>query len=460
MMRYLARLTSSLLVQLSFMLSLFFVVALVMIISGLIATVHFAIQREYDSRLQSNTNLVMYLYVGETQEKEYEGEDPTDHRTRLAAEARRITAIERHPELRAFRIWQGNNMIARSQRALISKTPSHEGLYTVYVNDVPWRVYTINNVALGIQVEGWEQLEVRNELRDTILANASRIILFILAPLLAIMVYLIHAGLASFRRLDKQIALRGPADLAPIELNYIPSEVLPVVTRLNQLLTQLDEAFVLQRQIANDTAHELRTPLAALKVQLHQLRRATDEGERQQSLHNLELGVSRASRLFEQMLKLARIGSQSLPNDPLKLRDFLIGILPWFADLANEKGIELGVEGKDVELPANRERLELLVGILLENAIKYSPPDTEIIIRLLPQGLSVIDQGTGIPEDKRKQVFTRFFRLNTQVEGSGLGLAIAREICNRQGWHIWLQDGEGGRGLRVDITLTTAPAAL
>ena len=280
------------------------------------------------------------------------------------------------------------------------------------------------------------------------------------APLLMLIVWCVVSwSLRPVKRARAQVADRRPEDLSPIDVPDLPDEIRPLMQELNLLLERIRGAFALQKQFVGDAAHELRSPLAALNLQLQSLRRAGDEDSRHVAEQRLAAGIERATRLVEQLLSLARHEdtAEQPPAAAVDLGDVLRLALSETLAAANAKQIEVDRQGApEAWVTGHRDALVLLARNLLDNAIKYTPAGGHIDIRLDAQAghavLVIDDNGPGIASAERERVFDRFYRVegNTQ-HGSGLGLAIARAIADRHGAAITLEDAPGGQGLRVKV---------
>lgn len=270
----------------------------------------------------------------------------------------------------------------------------------------------------------------------------------------------------SARLLAKRDEHSGAGPLAP----QLPSEIAPLVQSFEGLLARLREALGAQRRFVQDAAHELRTPLTALSLQLENLR---PQLERQAGAEfaQLQQGMRRASHLVEQMLRLSRQDAGAgAPPQRLDLRELLRASVAQALPLADRLGVEIvwsdGIPGELV-LQGREAELRSLFDNLLDNALRHSPRDAEIELRLVQHGsgarwVDIADQGPGLPAALRERVFDRFFRLpDAPPGGSGLGLAIARQAAQRHGLGIELREREdGGPGLvaRVGL-LPSAPSA-
>jgi signal transduction histidine kinase len=284
-------------------------------------------------------------------------------------------------------------------------------------------------------------------------------------PLLALAILVIvRASLRSLHRLAAEVEQRDAYSLAAVSTRRLPKEVAPLVRVLNGLLARLEAAFATQRAFTADAAHELRSPLTALRLQLQLLERAADEAARREARAHLAAAVSRATHLVEQLLTLSR---QEPPDTLSVLRPIALEspVQEACADcsvLAQARRIDLRADvDAGVQIPGDPEGLRILARNLIDNAIQYAPAGSAVRVsgRRTPTGalLQVVDQGPGIPAPDRERVFDRFYRRAAAADGgSGLGLAIVKAIADRHHAHVRLDDAPDG-GLQVSIAFPLAP---
>ena len=340
------------------------------------------------------------------------------------------------------------------------------GFSDVRVEGSRYRVYSVQNRFQTVQIA--QDMDAR-EARARAMAWRATWPLALMAPLLMLAVaWVIRRSLAPVQRMRRQVASRAADDLSPLETQGLPDEVRPLVQELNLLFDRVQRAFEAQKSFVADAAHELRSPLTALKLQAHALGRADrtgDEATREAAVQRLNQGIDRAIALVEQMLVLARQeaqGSQSHAATPVDLqalvRDGITAVLPQ----AQARGIDLGVlEGDPVVVPGHPDSLAVLLRNLLDNAIKYSPAQGQVDVGLHQQGsvasLVVEDSGPGIPEAERTRVLDRFYRVpDAPARGSGLGLAIVKTIADQHGATLLLGASERLGGLRVELQFRAA----
>lgn len=284
-------------------------------------------------------------------------------------------------------------------------------------------------------------------------------------PFMAILILLaIHHGLKPLDQIAREIATRDPDRLHPVMPDRAPDEIRPLLDALNSLLGRVERTLVNERRFTADAAHELRTPLAALAIQSQVASRSTNPDERQRALEQLQLGITRAARLVEQLLTLARLD----PTDgiarplPVALDELAQEVCADHGSLALEKHIALELDASPVRLSGNGDMLRILLRNLVDNALRYTPDGGQVCVRVGEGAdggeLSVVDSGPGIPVEERERAFDRFHRLAGQdIEGSGLGLSIVARIAELHGAKIALEDVPDGSGLRVTVRFPKSP---
>ncbi len=323
-----------------------------------------------------------------------------------------------------------------------------------------WRVY---GAIVGDNVVQLAQpLSVRNRLAADV-AWRTLWPLILLLPFMGLAVWIIVGrGLAPLERVTRALEARRPQALDPLPVIRLPLEVQPLVRALNGLLARLTEALDTQRAFVADAAHELRTPLAAVQIQSQLVARAQDADSRREALVDLQAGVTRATRLAEQLLALARSEPvDGAVREPVDLRTLVAECVAAHAPLAERRGVDLGFEkAEPATIVGDADALRAMVGNLLDNAVKYTPQGGRIDVALQTgqEGracLQVGDSGPGIPAEERERVFNRFYRDasargRTDVAGSGLGLAIVKRVAAQHGAAIELGSSPLG-GLLVTV---------
>jgi two-component system OmpR family sensor kinase len=358
-------------------------------------------------------------------------------------------------------VFRSLSRAALPQRAVL-------GFSEVKANHTTYRIFSVQTSNQTVQVA--QDMAVRRRMAGTLALRTVGPIA-VMAPVLMLVVWWVVSGsLAPVSRVKRQVAARQADDLSPVSENDLPDEVLPLVHELNLLFGRVRTAFEAQQHFVADAAHELRSPLAALKLQVLSLERAQDEAARGVAISRVTAGIERATRLVEQLLVLAR--QEGSVNDvklePVNLSDLVKRTLGDMAGLAQARQIDLGLHHADeATVGGQPDALIILLRNLVDNAIKYTPAGGTVDIDLRRSAgatgagkavapgrvvLSVEDSGSGIPPEERERVFSRFYRVpGSQAGGSGLGLAIIKSIAERHGATLTLDQSERLGGLKVKV---------
>lgn len=367
-------------------------------------------------------------------------------------------ALDEYAKWRSFRVWKAGRLVISSDNAPMGTPLAGKGFSDTRIGPERWRVFTLSVPADRVVVEVSEMLQARREVSERIVWGVSLPLLLIL-PIIALAIWLgIRWGLRDLRGFALAVRKRSSDDLSLIDGNTMPAELVPLSDAINHLLDKLERSIAQERLFTDNAAHELRTPLAALSVQVDVVRNARTAKDRNAMLEDLGQGVHRTSRLLDQLLTLARISHLPAETSPVNLYDAAGEALTEAYPKALAKRVELGLSGYEASaIMARKPLLALLIGNLLDNAIKYSPPGAQVDVTVNLIGdramLCVRDHGPGIPEGERDRVFGRFYRIKGNTEpGSGLGLSIVRSICDILGAEIRLFTPQEATGLGVEIS--------
>ena len=331
------------------------------------------------------------------------------------------------------------------------------------VNGARLRIYTLQTPEHTIQIA--QDLDAREARARTVALSAVTPVL-LLAPLLMLAVGgVIGGSLAPLARMRRQVATRAARDLSPLSADGVPAEVQPLVGELNALFARVQGTLEAQTHFVADAAHELRSPLTALKLQLQAAERARDDTARQDAIVQLRSGIERSIALVEQLLALARLeGKPEEASETVDVEELARQAVSDLLPTAHRKGIDLGLATSEpLRVASNRESLHLILRNLLDNAVKYTPSGGRVDIALGrdAQGawLVVEDSGPGIPEAERHSVFDRFYRVaGSEAEGSGLGLAIVKTVAERLGACVQLGQSPALGGLRAEVRFPAEPS--
>ena len=352
-------------------------------------------------------------------------------------------------------IWTANGRLIYSSLTDTGPALQDPGLHLAEWDGSRWRTFTLADRERVIQVA------TPYERRWRTFMSYMPALLAPLVLLLVLLGFLISAAVSGalqpLRRLRDEIGARDVALLSPLDTIEMPGEVLPLVETLNQLLAKIDRLLATQRQFLADVAHELNTPLAAIKLQVQLAQQAHASGKAV-ALDDLETGIERAVHLVAQLLQMARLEPDARPLEPLpvELESLARERVLAFLAQAEQKDIDLGLESSGpLTLQGDRQQLRVLVDNLVDNALRYCPRGARVDLRLRREGgstvLEVADDGPGIADADKSRVLQRFVRLRpADTTGSGLGMAIVRQIAEQHHAGLSLLDTPGG-GLTVRV---------
>ena len=356
-----------------------------------------------------------------------------------------------------IQIWRADGvMLYRSPQGRLLPPQTVIGFSDTVAGGEPYRIYALRTATQVVQVA--QQTEARGRMAGQ-LALRAVLPVALLAPVLMLIVWwVVGRAIGPIERVRRQVTARRPDDLAPLPTAGLPAEVRPLVGEMNGLLTRLSDAWDALTHFTADAAHELRSPLAALRLQAQSLQRAPDDATRAIATERLLAGIDRATRLVEQLLALARQegageGAELVSLDLTALaRNALADAEPEAARHAI--ALTLDAPTAHVVLRADEAALAVLLRNLLGNALRHTPPGGQVRVGVREEAsvidLTVEDSGPGIAPDERARVLDRFYRVpGTPGHGSGLGLAIVRAIAERHGAALTLDASPTLGGLRV-----------
>jgi len=442
---------SSLRLRLLFILVGLFSLVWILITTASYFSTRHEIEELFDAQLAQYARTLQGLTIHEMQENEHEFIQLSDNFLGHAYE-KKI----------AFQVWNGEILVLRSGVAPKTKISEVFGFTDQTFNNDFWRVFVLPSIDGTANVQVAEQYDVRDELVHAISLQVLYP-LFIALPILAAMIWFaVGGGLRPLQRITSEVAARSPKVLQPLPLGQAPAEIEPLIIAINQLLAQLHRAFESERRFTADAAHELRTPLAALKVQAQVAQGAGNDEERVDAIGNILKGVDRATRLVEQLLTLARVDPDSGKKDfeSVNLVAVAVRVISEYAQSAVQKEIDLGlVDESSGNLDGYPEALEVLLRNLVDNAVKYTPEGGRVDVSIRQSGrgvlLMVSDSGPGIDADLRARVFDRFYRISdSQGDGCGLGLSIVKRIAELHHADITVDQAEN-TGFRITIVFPT-----
>ena len=387
------------------------------------------IDEVYDAQLAQAAKLMLQL-------TQHEIMDHDRHGLKLEPEAPDFSHL--YEKKLWFRIWQKGRLITQSHEAdTFSDTIAPPGFSTQYIKGTHWRFFVYVDEKSGITVEVTENNEVRTEL---ILQILSSLLLpgIIFLPLILLIVWIgTTKSLRPINSIASQLNLRSAHDLSPVCEEKVPREIIPFILSLNRLFLRVSETFQREREFTDNAAHELRTPLAAMKTQTQVLvKKVAQLPDFKEGLDNLHDSINRASQLVEQLLSFARLQNHNEQPERVYLsflaEEVLREIHPIL--LQRRQSLYVNIE-PGIYIQGYTDALGILLRNLVDNAIKYTPGGGAISVSLSREKsrtiLTVSDNGSGIPEEHQDKVFQRFYRINKSAgTGSGLGLSIVKWVTD------------------------------
>ncbi|NWB29643.1 ATP-binding protein [Pseudomonas gingeri] len=369
-----------------------------------------------------------------------------------------------HPYERkiAFQVWNlaGNVLVQTASAPSFRSPPTQPGFSNVVdLGSRHWRAFILEDQQNGLRIWVGERDDVRADLvdrivRHTLWSNA------IGSLLLAALVWLaIGWGLKPLANMAATLRARHSGSLDPLQLTPLPSELEPMQAALNRMLAQIQEVLGREHRFIADAAHEMRTPLAVLRVHAQNLQEAGTEQERRESLAFLIAGVDRTSRLVNQLLTMARLEpkANALALERIDLsetvRNSLVQLTPWV--LSKHLELAFDVSDQPFHVLADAAAIDIALNNLITNAANFSPEHGVITVQLTQADgvchLCVEDQGPGVDEVERERLFERFYSRGN-AQGAGLGLTIVNTIATRLGGLITLANRAEG-GLRATLSI-------
>ncbi|SEO06752.1 ATP-binding protein [Pseudomonas sp. NFACC39-1] len=444
---------------LTLILGLLFVGLLIITVFNLHDSNH-EIAEVYDAQLAQNARLlqgVMRMPMASTEHAQL-------YQAFNSALASAVPKVDGHPyeSKIAFQVWdsKGALLVHTSSAPTFTSPPIAPGFSDVIdQKERIWRAFVLDDTQYGLKIWVGERDDVRADLVDRIVRHTVVPNLIGSLVLAAVIWLAIGWGLKPLVDMAAKLRARHPGSLEPLQLVPLPSELEPMQAALNRVLAQIQELMGRERRFIADAAHEMRTPLAVLRVHAQNLMEAGNEQSRRESLQHLIVGVDRTTRLVNQLLTMARLEPQSgvpapgVIDLPATVRESLGQMTPWLLS----KGLELVLDVSDDIGPVRIDPVSIDIALnnLVTNAANFSPANGLITVRLARQGdhyeLAVEDQGPGIDEAERDRLFERFYSRGND-QGAGLGLTIVQTIAKRLGGQVRLENRPEG-GLRATLQM-------
>ncbi|MEC7118458.1 MAG: ATP-binding protein [Pseudomonadota bacterium] len=429
-------------------------------------TVKHEAQEIFDQALAETAHALLSLHVGHFQH---------DQSTNLPD-----IAHGQHSERIVFQIWRRDGQLLYRSTGISSEPiipliaptddethesrdqdiDSDDAYALIKINREIYRSFVAWDQHGQFQVQIAERDDIRQQIFDETAMHLLNIALLFLPILALLILILVKISLRPLQQLTQRIDMQAIDDLQPIQPQQTPPELRPMVDALNQLLHKINQSFERERRFTANAAHELRTPLAAIRLHAQVLQGARNPTEAVEAALDIQHGVDRCTRLMEQLLVLARLDPQHQANEqqPLDLAQQIATVATQHAYLLEQQHITLQLNTPPTPVIGNPDQIEILLRNLLDNAIRYGGTHKSIWIScgLNAQQqayLSIEDQGIGIPPTKRDRVFDRFYRLpDATSTGSGLGLSIVGQIAQLHQAKIKISHGRDQRGTCFTVT--------
>ncbi|PPE67249.1 ATP-binding protein [Caldimonas caldifontis] len=363
----------------------------------------------------------------------------------------------------AIAVWdaQGRLMLADHEGAALPRHADRSGFVEERIDGDLWRVYYLHSADGRWLVAAGQKAYERDELVFSLSMSQLLPWVAMLPVLLLVMAWAVRRSLAPVRELATELQARSPEDLRAVDVSHTPQELAPLGSAMNALFARIEDMIARERRFTADAAHELRTPLAVLRAQWDVVRRTADPTERVRAETKFEAGLERMDRLVTQMLALSRLDEAAPPGRcsdidwPPLVEHVMSECLP----LAERRHIELACEWPpetDRSAPSvhpfpllgDPDLIAVLLRNLLDNAVRYAPTGSTVVLRLEAEGLSVENAGPPLSEEQRQRLGERFYRPDGQEErGSGLGVSIAQRIAQLHGLVLSYGTGPDGQGV-------------
>lgn len=398
-------------------------------------------QELFDQSLAETAHLLLVLADHEVEE-------------RIAMEPSIKTAHNNveYSEYLLFQIWDSNNQLQYKNRGAPDLPFSKDGVPgfgVTTLNGQQWRIYTSWNAEHRFQIQVAEPSSHRKEISGRFAYRLFLFAMFIIPLLAGAIWWAVNRVFRTLQKSADEVSQRTPNDLQMVSVEGAPIEVHPLLHAINHLFERVSKTLEHEQRFTADAAHELRTPLAAIKTNLQVIQRARNDEERAEAVGGLGISVDRATRLVEQLMTLARLDPQYDNNQALvqlDLATLLSAQLPSLQAQADKLQLHFEVQLAPAICSVHQDRFLILFRNLMDNAFRYTPQNGYVKLSCrIDHGeacLTIADSGVGIPMELRERVFERFVRLSDASKpGSGLGLSIVKRIAETHGATIRLLDG-------------------
>jgi two-component system sensor histidine kinase QseC len=419
----------------------------------------------FDAHLAESASALLKQATHEWREKELKRDDKHKHSEERGENDDIDYGIDELRERGAllekrlvFEFWDASGTQVFKSGKELNGVQAPDGFSDIAGGSVALRAFSQWNEERSLKVVVAESVDARVALANAAVGNVVQPILWIIVPLILLLAFVIEWTLRSIRLLSSEVGSRSVNDLKSIDEVNVPGELKPFIKSLNSLFDRLERAIQNERRFTADAAHELRTPLAAIKVQAQVAMKEANELARTKALEATVAGVDRATHLVEQLLTLARLDPEvAVCKDKVLLRSLVIEVLQEVAAFAIAKSQEVELaEGLENIVAGQRQLLAILLRNLFDNAIRYTPAGgrLHVAVRKAEDGVLLVveDTGPGLNEQQLQLLGSRFNRVDRPSgEGSGLGLSIVLKIIAIHQASINFRNSDSGSGLIVTV---------
>ena len=337
------------------------------------------------------------------------------------------------------------------------------GFLNATIGNEAWRVFTLVSADGLWRIAVGQVMEERDEVLWDLLASQALPGVLALPLLVIAVAWAVRRALRPLDALSADLQARSASDLKPVDAADAPGELQPLLAAMNALLVRIDQALAHERRLTADAAHEMRTPLAALRAQWEAAQVATDPAVRARAQQQVGAGIARLSHLVDQLLQLARaegedagrVGALAPIDWPRVVEAALSDCLPLIDSTGSEVEVDWPAHGlSPLPLSGSEPLMATLLRNLIDNALRYSPPHSTVHLRFTGEALIVEDSGPGLSPEAQARFGDRFYRATGQAQpGSGLGVSIVRRIAELHGLalHVANRPPADGGGLRVEL---------
>ena len=445
------------------------VVALVAVAGLLMAALAFAVadralDRSADDQLVTATNVLLALMGDELAERAQArpSASPTIEIGDEFLSSEDARAFHAAADWRMFAVFERGRLMLRSDTGPPSALLPHDpGFHDFGDARSQWRSYGLAVPRFGLVLIVGEALDQRHDVLTRIAGVLALPLLALIAAAALLLCFSLRSGLFDLRRLSAALSARSSNDLERFDVAAWPTDLSMLLGALNRLFARLDEAFAREQRLTDEAAHQLRTPLAAIKVRAQALLSTLPPGSGADGTALLAT-IDRTAQLSDRLLLAARVEATAVHRRAVDLRDVAIAVVGELVVVAALRDIDFAVDdARTVAIATDTHLLGNALGAICENAIKYAPRGSIVEIATAPDGagggaIIVSDRGPGIPPADRERAFERFTRLPSAKPGAGLGLAIARRAVDLLGGGVTLGSAADGIGLVVRIALPAA----